>query len=111
MWIGLPIRMQRLLGGRQQNVNIAQVSCCNTLQHTATHCNTLQHTAISLRFLAATHCNTLQHTATHCNTLQLVGRAERSGKIWATLTFVKIAQIFCDTTQLFVLVKIAQTHV
>jgi len=29
-------------------------TCCNTLQHTATHCNTLQHTA--------THCNTLQHT-------------------------------------------------
>ena len=35
-----------------------QVSCCNTLQHTATRCRTLQH--------AATHCNTLQHTATQC---------------------------------------------
>jgi len=30
------------------------LTCCNTLQHTATHCNTLQH--------AATHSKMLQHT-------------------------------------------------
>ena len=60
---------------------------CDTLQRTATCCNTLQHTATHIQGLAvdwschvtltllpdtlqhtATHCNTLQHTATHCNT-------------------------------------------
>jgi len=69
-------------------------SCCNLLQHTATHCNTLQHiathcntlhlnappqqlsTSVKLHVYACeilrsiSHCNTLQHTATHCNTLQ-----------------------------------------
>ena len=47
-------------------------SCCNTLQHTATHCNTLQHTAPHCRTLhhTAGHCTTWQHTATYCNTLQ-----------------------------------------
>jgi len=76
-----------------------RLSCCQTLQHTATHSNTLQHTATHCNTLlhwremnvqphavprkgpltvthynklqhAATHCNTLQHTATHYNTLQ-----------------------------------------
>jgi len=49
-------------------------TCCNTLQHTATHHHTLQHTATRCH----THTHTVQHdnwthdlhhTATHCNTL------------------------------------------
>jgi len=49
-----------------------QISCCNALQHTATHCNatrstTLQH-PISFPQCNKMLCNTLQHTATHCNT-------------------------------------------
>jgi len=57
-------------------------TCCNTLQHTATHCNTLQHSRRNVTIErdtpgwvmsytlqhAATHCNTLPHSATHCNT-------------------------------------------
>ena len=43
-------------------VDIQTVTCCNKLQHSATHCSTLQNTAM--------YCNELQRTATHCNTLQ-----------------------------------------
>ena len=60
---------------------LAQVTHCNTRQHTATHCNTLRHTAphcTALHHTAphcitlchpAAHCNALHHTAAHCTTL------------------------------------------
>jgi len=69
---------------------VLSATCCNTLQHTATHCNRLQltrvmisevhgamlcplHVAICCNTMqrTATHCNTLQHAAKHCNPLQL----------------------------------------
>ena len=56
-------------------------TCCNTLQHTATHCNThalachpssfLKEIRLTL-YHTAPQCNTLQHAATHCNTHALM---------------------------------------
>jgi len=57
---------------QEDGADVALLTHCNTLQHTATHCNTLQHTA--------THYNTLQDTATHCNTWSIWGRLSSSRK-------------------------------
>ena len=52
-------------------------TCCNTLQHTATHRDTPQHIHawsvfdnVSNCVRHPCHCSILQHTATHCSTMQ-----------------------------------------
>jgi len=64
------------------DIKMAEGTCRNTLQFTATHCNIMLHTSTYCNTLLGeapqderrSHCTTLQHTATrtatHCNMLQ-----------------------------------------
>jgi len=94
-WLFRIVQLNCKLTFEKRHCYRLQQTCCNMLQHAATHCNTLQHAEthcnmlrhtatcwllkyddIIFRCAAATaamtytHCNTLQHTATCCYTLQ-----------------------------------------
>jgi len=82
-------------------------TCCNMLQHSATHCDMHIGEVLTARAIPgggcdqrlqhnATICNTLQHAATHCNMLQHPRSSECH---WWSHFWRRLRDICCKTLQ------------